>query len=177
MREDPWEFDPSHTLIMFSNHRPAIRGHDLGIWRRVRLVPWEVTIPADEQDTDLARKLHGEAAGILAWIVDGARRFLAEGLAPPEHVRAATEQYRTDEDVVGRFVADVLEVGLGFAYSVDIKAELTEWCEEQDVPTPPSMNDIAAVLRQLGARDGGRKQYRGKRSTIWHGVSIREKAL
>lgn len=173
MREDPWEFQPTHTLVMFSNHKPTIQGRDEGIWRRLRLVPWEVTIPEDERDTDLADKLALEAPGILVWIVDGARRFLAEGLTPPEAVRVATDAYRAAEDTIGRFIADVLTIGDGWVMSSEIKAELEAWCEEQGVD-PIRMNEVAETLRGLGCRDGGRKVMNGKRSTIWHGVRVAE---
>jgi putative DNA primase/helicase len=173
MREDPWEFQPTHTLVMFSNHKPTIQGRDEGIWRRLRLVPWEVTIPENEQDDDLAAKLALEGPGILAWVVDGARRFIAEGLVPPAAVRVATDRYRADEDTVGRFINDVLRIGDGFAHSSDIKAELDAWCDEQGIE-PPRMNEITEQLKQLGCRDGGRRKIQGKRSTIWHGVSIAE---
>jgi putative DNA primase/helicase len=49
MREDPWEFQPSHTLVLFSNHKPQVQGRDEGIWRRLRLIPWGVTIPPEER--------------------------------------------------------------------------------------------------------------------------------
>ena len=75
MREDRWSFNPTHTLCMFSNYRPNIRGADEGIWRRVRLIDWAVTIPPAERDVDLAAKLAAEAEGILVWAVGGARRF------------------------------------------------------------------------------------------------------
>ena len=86
MREDPWEFWPTHTLVMFSNHRPAVHGRDEGIWRRLRLVPWEVTIPEDERDEHLADKLQAEAPGILR--VDRRRR----GALP--HATASTRPPR-----------------------------------------------------------------------------------
>ena len=112
MREDPWEFWPTHTLVMFSNHKPAIRGRDEGVWRRLRLVPWEVTIPEKERDEHLLAKLQAEAAGILRWIVDGAVRFHREGLDPPAAVLAATAEYRPVEDVIGRFCDEVLDFDL-----------------------------------------------------------------
>jgi putative DNA primase/helicase len=173
MREDPWEFNPTHTLVMFSNHKPAVKGRDEGIWRRLRLVPWEVTIPEDERDDNLAAKLEAEAPGILAWIVKGARYFLAKGLTPPDAVRVATDAYRADEDTIGRFIRDVLHIGDGWVMSVESKAELDAWCDEQGVE-PPRMNEIAEALRGLGCRDGGRKVMNAKRSTIWHGVSVAE---
>jgi putative DNA primase/helicase len=172
MREDPWEFWPTHTLVMFSNHKPAIRGRDEGVWRRLRLVPWEVTIPAKERDEHLLTKLQAETAGILRWIVTGAVRFHREGLDPPAAVLAATAGYRQSEDVIGRFCDEALDFDpTVFCYSSDIKAALEEWCEEQDI-TPPRMNDVAAILRDRGAKDGGRRKIHGKRSTIWNGVCV-----
>jgi putative DNA primase/helicase len=177
MREDPWEFWPTHTLIMFSNHKPTVRGRDEGIWRRLRLVPWAVTIAEGKRDEGLALKLAAEAPGILRWIVDGARRFHHAGakLNPPAAVRVATDQYRQDEDIIGRFIREVLDIGdprFDWCYSIDIKNELDDWCTEQDIATPPAMQEITATLQDMGCKSGGRKQVHGKRSTIWHGVSI-----
>ena len=179
MREDPWEFWPTHTLIMFSNHKPTVQGRDEGIWRRLRLVPWQVTIPENKRDEHLAAKLQAEAPGILKWIVDGAVSYHRDGLNPPAAIRTATAAYRAEEDIVGRFVDEVLEIDttetdlrINWCYSIDIKNELDDWCAEQDIATPPRMNEIAATLREKGCKEGGRKQVHGKRSTIWHGVSV-----
>jgi len=182
MKEDPWEFWPTHTLIMFSNHKPGVAGRDEGIWRRLRLVPWQVTIPENERDEHLAAKLQAEATGILRWIVDGARRFHTEGLIPPLAVSAATAEYRADEDIIGRFIAEVLDIDttdtglrITWCHSIDIKKELDDWCAEHDITTPPRMNEVIATLRERGCKDGGRKMLHGKRSTIWHGVDVTQK--
>ena len=100
----PFEFVPTFALWLGTNHRPAIRGTDLAIWRRVRLMPFDVTIPEAEQDRHLQSKLADEAPGILRWIVDGTTQYLRDGLKPPTEVLVATEQYRSDEDVVGQFL-------------------------------------------------------------------------
>ena len=179
MREDPWEFWPTHTLVMSSNHKPTVEGRDEGIWRRLRLVPWQVTIPAHDRDEKLAAKLQAEAPGILQWIIDGAVRFHRDGLNPPPAVRNATDQYRADEDIIGRFIAETLDIDTTetgvrntWCYSSAIKAELDDWCDEQGVASPPRMNEVAATLRDRGCKPGGRKTINGKRSTIWYGVSI-----
>jgi putative DNA primase/helicase len=171
MREDPWEFNPTHTLVMFSNHKPAVQGRDEGIWRRLRLVPWAVTIPEDERDDDLAGKLRAEAPGILRWLVDGARRFIDDGLTPPAAVRAATDAYRSDEDVVGRFIGQVLHFSAGWAWSADIRTELEAWCADQGVAPEPSMNDVTVVLKENGC-SSVRLSVRGRRGVIWRGVTI-----
>ncbi len=170
MREDPWYFWPTHTLVVITNHRPAIRGRDESMWRRVRLVPWEVTIPAAERDPDLADKLRAEAPGILNWIVEGARRFLADGFDPPPAVQAATADYRAEQDTVGRFIADALVLGRGWARSSDIRAELESWCDDQGVMVP-SMKEITNELHAAGCRSDRRK-FAGQKFTVWTGVSI-----
>src|SRR5262249_15186951 len=145
---------------------------DEGVWRRLRLVPWEVTIAANERDEHLATKLQAEAAGILRWIVDGAVRFERDGLNPPAAVLTATSAYRKSEDVSGRFCDDDRDFAQSVhCYSSDIKAAREEWCEEQGI-RPPRMNDVAAILRDRGAKDAGRKKTGGKRSTFWNGVCV-----
>ena len=108
MREDEWTFSPTHTAFMHTNYRPRISGTDLGIWRRIRLIPWTVTISDAEKDEELGDKLDVEAAGILNWLVAGCLDWQTYGLAEPDTVLAATEAYRAGEDHVGRFIADCL---------------------------------------------------------------------
>jgi putative DNA primase/helicase len=85
-----------------------VHGTDEGIWRRLRLIPWEVTIPDservphDEMDAALAE----EAPGILNWIVDGARAWLGGERDEPDDVLTATRSFRGEEDVVGQFIAE-----------------------------------------------------------------------
>ena len=95
MREDFWEFEPTHKIFLAANHKPIVRGTDHGIWRRVKLVPFTVTVPAEEQDKRLAEKLTAEAAGILAWAVRGCLDWQSDGLGEPEEVKAATKEYPT----------------------------------------------------------------------------------
>ena len=71
MREDFWSFDPSHTFVMLTNHKPLVSGTDEAIWARLRLVPWDVVIPAEERDLGLADKLAAELDAVLAFLVTG----------------------------------------------------------------------------------------------------------
>jgi P4 family phage/plasmid primase-like protien len=103
MREDFWTYLPSHKLFIAGNHKPQVRGDDEGIWRRMRLVPWTVTIPEAEQDKELPDKLRGELPGILAWAVRGSLEWQRNGLRAPNEVRSATDAYRSENDVLGQF--------------------------------------------------------------------------
>jgi putative DNA primase/helicase len=80
MREDFWSFEPSHTFLMLTNHRPLVSGQDEGIWRRLRLVPWDVVIPVDQRDEELGDRLALELDAILTWLVSGYRGWKTEDL-------------------------------------------------------------------------------------------------
>lgn len=171
MREDTWYFAPTHTLVIFTNHKPQIRGADEAVWRRVRLIPWNVTIPEAERDLELAEKLAAEASGILLWIIEGARRFLAGNFETPDVIRVATADYRAGEDLTGRFCAEVLNFEpRGVTFSIDITSELDAWCREQGVP-PLTMNDLSPVLRAHGCTSK-RRESNGRRGMAWTGVAI-----
>lgn len=104
MREDFWEFKPTHTLMMATNHKPVIRGTDTGIWRRLKLVPFTVRIDDKDALKDMPERLQAEWTGILAWCVEGCREWQERGLDSPKEVVEATKGYRAEQDVVGLFL-------------------------------------------------------------------------
>jgi putative DNA primase/helicase len=103
---EPFEFVPMFKLWFAGNHKPVIRGTDLAIWSRIRLIPFTVTIPEEERDGHLLTKLRAELPGILRWAVEGCQQWLAAGLQAPAAVLTATSEYQADSDVVGRFLVE-----------------------------------------------------------------------
>ncbi|WP_176085748.1 phage/plasmid primase, P4 family [Martelella sp. HB161492] len=104
LNQDFFELVPQFKIILSGNHKPIIRDDSDGIWRRVKLVPWDVQIPESDVDRDLPRKLRAEKAGIFAWMVRGALDYLQRGLMEPEGISAATREYREENDPLGAFV-------------------------------------------------------------------------
>lgn len=104
--EDSCELKPTHKLILVTNHRPEVRGTELAIWRRLRLVPLTVTIPESERDRHFGERLKPEYEGILAWAVRGCLDWQKQGLGEPGEVTAATTQYRVEQDWLGAFLAE-----------------------------------------------------------------------
>lgn len=103
---EPFEFSFTGKVFLGCNHRPEIRGADVGMWRRIRLVPFEVTIPPREQDRHLLDSLKGEAAGILRWAIQGCLAWQRDGLGAPPDVRDATMAYREQSDALAGFLAE-----------------------------------------------------------------------
>jgi putative DNA primase/helicase len=130
MREDHWQFSPTHKIWLAGNHKPQIRGTDHAIWRRVKLVPFTVTIPDADQDKALPDKLRAERAGILAWAVRGCQEWRQHGLGEPEAVRAATQSYRDEQDVLGAFILEAtLEASACRVRASELYAAYVGWCQ------------------------------------------------
>lgn len=168
MREDFWEFEPSHTAIMLTNHRPIVRGDDEAIWRRLRLVPFDVTIPAAEQDHGLGDRLRLELDAVLAWLVAGFHEWREGGLAEPEPVLTATAGYRGDSDVVGRFFEQRCLLGEHFHVgSTSLFGTWREWCAAEGVDAG-TQTAFATALQDRGLDN--RKDSTGRMR--WHGVAL-----
>src|SRR5205823_3479738 len=117
---------------LLTNHRPIVRGDDEGIWRRLRVVPFDVVIPAAERDTGLPDRLRGELEAVLAWLVGGYWDWQARGLAEPEQVVAATTQHRAESDSLGRFLDQRCLLGEHYHVgSSELFAAWRAWCAEE----------------------------------------------
>jgi putative DNA primase/helicase len=106
-----FEFAPVFTCHMSGNGYPRIDGTDNGIWRRMAVVHWPVTIPVEKRREfeDVLASFAPEYSGILNWLIKGAMRFIEAGLPEPPAVVAATQEYRDEMDPVGQFMRDCVE--------------------------------------------------------------------
>jgi len=102
-----FEFSPTFKIFLATNHKPYIRGTDQAIWRRIRLVPFTVTIPNYEQNKNLGNELLTEADGILSWAVNGCSSWQRDGLGLPSAVGNATFAYRDEMDTIGNFLDEI----------------------------------------------------------------------
>jgi putative DNA primase/helicase len=164
MREDTWEFDATHKVILCTNHKPKVPGVDAAFWRRVRLVPFEVSfwdsedpncqgkdLPSElKQDKSLPDKLKSESEGILAWLVQGCLDWQRDGLSLPDKVRVATGAYRDSEDVFGQFVAERCLIGSDYrCKSADLFAAFTKWTDasKEISMTKKAFGDLMTMLK------------------------------
>lgn len=165
MRMDFYEFDPSHLLIMQTNHKPKVAGTDEGIWRRLRLVPFGVVVPEGERDPRLPEKLRAEAEGIFAWAYRGYQRYREVGLRAPASVAAASAEYRSASDRIGQFLEERCDVDpCRTAATGDIYKAYLSWCESAG-ERPKSKNELGQSLDERGFESvkgaGGKRRRRG----------------
>jgi len=167
-----FEFLPEAKFFLAVNVNPEVSGADDGIYRRLRIVPFDASFALEEMDKDLPNKLKEERDGILAWAFEGFQRWQANGrLIEPECVTEACEGFRemmdttqaflddcTDEDPTGR-----VPVGsLHDAYLAWAKASCVE---------PAGKNNFGKLVRQNGL-----KQSRVDRARYWTGVKLSQTA-
>ncbi len=106
-------FQPTHKLVVVGNHRPEITDMSNGMWRRVLLVPFDVTIPEADRDPHLLDKLKTEGSGILNWALEGLRLWQKHGLKVPKKIEVATAAYRDEMDIIGEWIAEHCTTGAG----------------------------------------------------------------
>ncbi|ALR04364.1 DNA primase [Xylella fastidiosa] len=146
---DFFDFKPTHKLQLLTNHKPVIKGQDVGIWSRLMLIPFEARFGTAEEveagiaqypiDHKITEKLAAEREGVLAWVIAGAVEWYKNGLNPPEVVRDASKDYQTEQDRIAQFIAE--ECVLGMEHEEKLTAPMggglypayTQWCKDSGV--------------------------------------------
>jgi putative DNA primase/helicase len=159
---------PKFKLWMLTNHKPIIRGTDEGIWRRLRLIPFAVTIPKAERDLKLTDKLRDELPGIMRWALDGLKTWHQLGLDPPPQVLKATDDYRKDMDALVEFLTERVAVDLSSSVlNADMYAGYSEWAKDNG-QRPMSHNKLTRKLKDRGYTQTTRNDI----PTRWEGVRM-----
>ena len=168
-----FDFIPQFKLWMMTNHKPPIKGTDNGIWRRLRLIPFMVTIADEEKDGELPNKLKAEYPAILRWMIDGLKSWRHDGgLRPPQAVLAASAAYKREMDLLADFLADRCEINsLESAENAPIYASYVEWAKDNGL-RPRAHKWFSQEMTRHGLiQSPSRKEGR-----VWKGVALTVKA-
>ena len=127
-----FSYEPAFKIWLLCNHKPQFDGTDYAMQRRLKLIPFLVTIPEEERDRDLTAKLDEELPGILAWAVEGAQRWLTNRkFTEARAVVAATADYISENDHFSSFADDCLVLRPGvFAKGFLLMKAYEDWCAE-----------------------------------------------
>jgi putative DNA primase/helicase len=150
MRQDFFEYVPSFKLFITGNHKPSLRSVDEAIRRRFHLVPFAITIPAEDRDRDLGEKLRSEWPGILAWLIEGCLHWQKLGLRPPRAVLDATKAYLEAEDAISAWLDERYERDASaWTSSTALYSSWKGWAE-QNGEHPDSMKRLSQKLESRG---------------------------
>lgn len=159
------EYRPQFKLLISTNAKPAIRGTDHAIWRRVRLIPFtrcfdaKSSNPEDRPDPTLEDTLRAELPGILNWAMRGCADWQKNRLREPKAVKAATEAYRTEQDVLGAWFEEccIKEEGAR-TKTIALHNSYVDWCERTKWRTPLHDNVFGAKIKERWGIDKTRNR-------------------
>jgi len=172
--EGPVRWAPTHKIVLTGNHKPIVRGQDEGIWRRLKLIPFDRVVPPEKRDLDLPEKLRGELPGILNWAMAGCAAWQADPLVLERacaSVVAATAEYREESDRLAPYLGEccVLSPEARVTRSA-LRASYEAWCtREGEHPATP--RDFGERLRQRGVADAKMK-VAGESVRGWQGIGL-----
>jgi P4 family phage/plasmid primase-like protien len=144
LHKEFFSFIPKFKLWLATNHKPVIRGSDLAIWRRIRLLPFNETfVDVDKvidgqhaKDPDLRAKLLDELPGILAWAVRGCFEWQTRGLVVPKAVEKATKLYQESQNPIAKFISEVCWVNSSCNCEVSKLYDAYQfWCADLEEDT------------------------------------------
>jgi putative DNA primase/helicase len=170
MRQDFFEFDPTHKLLIVGNHKPRLANIDEAIRRRILMVPFVAAIPEDKRDKDLSEKLRAEAGGILRWAIEGCLEWQRRGLDPPESVRKASAAYFEEQDAFAEWKEERLVLHPKVtATKGSVFENWKSWTEARGEMTHSSKWLHEQIARLDGVSEG--RNTKGERA--WMGLGLK----
>lgn len=128
----PFSYIPTHTLVLYTNHLPRVGAIDKGTWRRLIVIPFNAKIEGKADVKNYADFLFQNAGGaVLAWIIEGARRVIANGykIIQPQVVVDAIQKYKETNDWLAHFLDDCCEVDPSYeAKSGEVYSSYRAYC-------------------------------------------------
>lgn len=168
-------FNPTHKLFLASNHMPVIKSTDHGIWRRIRLIPFKVTIKAEDRNPNLEKELREELPGILNWALTGCLEWQHSGMPLPKAVQEATNEYKSEMDIVGAWISENCVVSPCYYITAgDAYKSFKSWCEE-NYNISFSKSRFGRMIRERGIEVGAKNGRIYKGLALSNGLAVRLK--
>ena len=123
-----FEYKPEFKIWMATNYKPIISGTDEGIWRRMAIIPFNYHVPKEKVDKKLTYKLKEEISGVLNWCIEGYQQWRLRGLDEPQIIQEQRHDYRSEMDIVQRWIEECCDVGQGYeTQAKDLWDNFNEW--------------------------------------------------
>ena len=161
---------PTARLILATNHDPRFADRSIGIWRRMIVIPFRVTIEQDRQDPDLASKLKAELPGIFNWAVEGLRELRRRHqFVVPSICHEAWEEFKRESNPAREFLMDSYISGSGSCGCTDIYDEYRAWSKERGFTSLDAMN-FGKELSKVFPNVERKRDSAGERRYRYHGL-------
>ena len=176
MKEDFWMMDPTWHVHVSFNDPPTINGTDDGIRRRLKIIPWRARFEGVNQDPTLKARLESERhrSAILNWCLAGMCDYLANGIPDTNAVAEATDEYVTEQDVLGNFLEECCRVGRpGHVVFNDVMAAFHHWLEARgENPRAWNGKRLAGELKRRGFEKSRPMAGEDRGKTLYTGLTL-----
>lgn len=169
MYASPLTFYPQFKINVQGNHKPMIRGMDVGVWSRIKLVPFLRIFSDEERDRSLKARFKDEAEHILAWMLEGCLRWQQMGLSDvPVAISSATAEYKDEMDIMGEWVRErCIEASDVSSMASILYASYRDWAEKNGHKYPMTAQSFGRRLS-----DRGLHRQRIASGSLWKGIRI-----
>ena len=177
------EWKRTHTIFLLTNSLPHVNSQKLAEWDRIKVLPFTVSFVDNPKrdyerkaDRDLEAKLAGEKSGILNWLIQGAIEWRKGGLQTPQCINDATEQYKGNEDTLGRFIEDCCDTDLDANGNVreclqgKLYIAYKNWADDDGIKNPLGRNTFLRKIEERGLN----RVMKGKREYYFQGINVME---
>lgn len=173
MRENFRDFYVTGKVWIAANHAPIVNDRTNAFWRRLRVIPFNVTFKGATIDPQLGKTLEKELPGILAWAVRGCLAWQQDRITKlPERLAKAIDAYQQEANQFKEFFDDRCNFDDSTAITTS-RALAESYAEHRKThPESPALNaDFYAALQEVGARKA--RVYLGNATErVWHGVRL-----
>lgn len=128
----PFTFRPQYVIILSTNNKPKIRDNSLGMWRRVKLIPFNYTVPEEKKIVEIGTLLYKEeSSGILNYWINGLKDYQDNGMQEPKIISDETDKYKQEQNMILNFSNEKLSVDAKGTITVKMLYDtFKEWCNE-----------------------------------------------
>jgi putative DNA primase/helicase len=150
--QSSFQFTPTAKILLETNEMPRIDTEDAAFLRRLHPILFPVQIPAERMRKRLTEELRPEYDQILTWMIEGARRWNAEGLLRPLDIERNVQSLREEnvgDDGYDDFFRECCTLGPfeGFSCALpELTAACNAWRKRQGLP-PTTSNQLSHRLR------------------------------
>ena len=171
LHKEYFDFFAKFKIFFATNHKPKISGTDIGIWRRIKTIPFEKVFTPEEIDKKIDKKIEAEYEGILAWAIQGFKKWKVDGLGYVDKIDKATAEYKEDSDIIGNFIEEQCVIGEFMRVKSNaITKALQEWAHNGGMKYI-SRSDLIEYLKSKGYT-----KKRGDQGYIyWYGLGLQAK--
>lgn len=173
LHREYFDFFATFKIFFATNHKPSISGTDKGIWRRIRTIPFERVIAPQEVDKQLDEKLSKEYEGILAWAVEGFKKWQQEGLGEVAKIIEATNEYQEESDVIGNYIEERCLVGPEYKVQTSvILKDIQQWAKDNGLRYV-NRNEFIDYMKRRGFVKEKLTCGEKKGNIFWRGIGLK----